>query len=52
MAVKGAGRFGAERAVSYKDSPVGDIHTARAGWRLGFWVGETTGQPLGTLLIL
>lgn len=53
MTLKGAGKFGDERAVSCRDSLVGDTHTTRAGWRLGFWagVGGTTGQPLRNLLI-
>lgn len=44
---------GDERAISCKDSPVGDTHTPRADWKLGFWagVGGTTSQFLRNLLI-
>ena len=53
MTLKGTGRLGDERAASCKDSPVGNTHIPRAGWRLGFQagVGGTIGQPLRNLLI-
>lgn len=45
--------MGDEKAISCRDSPVGDTHTPGTDWKPGFWagVGGTTGQFLRNLLI-
>lgn len=50
---KGAGRSEDGKAVSCQDGLVGDTHTLRAGWGLGFRAGVrgATGQPLRNLHI-